>query len=272
MTIRAEVVKDSVGPHGVRLTTVRARYPKFIHGELMTHRVFSRNASSSRAIPVERMIKDVERDIAHPVHWGRNQPGMQAREELADLDARTAHMYWNAAARSAVDHARRMNELGVHKQVVNRLIEPFAHINVLITATEWDNFFELRCHPDAQPEMRTLAEAIRDARDASTPRELEPGQWHLPFYDGSPTMADPTPLMVSAARCARVSYETHDGREPSVEEDVELYRRLTSAVPMHASPLEHQATPDPTWAWPGLHGNLVGWVQHRKVEENRRKG
>ena len=299
MTIRAEVVADSVSPQGIRLATLQLRYPKFIHGEFMTHRVFSRNASSSRAIPVERLIKDVQDDPIYPSHWGKNQRGMQANDENnacvpvygwgggTDRSNRDA---WLLARDNAVKAAQAFAEAGYHKQIVNRLLEPFCHINVVVTATEWSNFFALRCHPDAQPEMRLLAEAMRVALAKSTPRALEPGEWHLPYcpdVHGKPAglpgeFKSDDAIKVSVARCARVSYWTQDGRWPTIAEDLALYDRLVSAVPLHASPAEHQATPDRTagrlvgvvgmlnldgevWVNPHLHGNFRGWVQHRKT-------
>ena len=294
MTITAKIIADSISPKGIRLTTMQLRYPKFIHGEFMTHRMFSRNASSSRAIPVERMIEDVMRDPAMPVFWGKNQAGMQAREELLPGDIRAAKHQWLIAREDAVSGARRMHELGVHKQIVNRIIEPWLHINVVVTATEWANFYALRRHPDAQPEIKALADAMWEAQQASTPERLQPGQWHLPYFDLRkdvnllPTRpeGDVTPwsdwfntlaIKVSVARCARVSYLTHDGKQPNVEEDLKLHDRLVGSTPLHASPAEHQATPDDMhyvegawldWRTPREHGNLRGWRQYRKMLPN----
>jgi thymidylate synthase ThyX len=294
VTITAKVIADSMSPAGIRLTTLQLRYPKFIHGEFMTHRVFSRNASSSRAIPVERLIADVEQDPVYPSFWGKNQPGMQAKEEHNGIVAHPAHggdkrnVAWIKARTEAVEWARAFAEAGYHKQIVNRLLEPFAHINVVVTSTEWSNFFALRCHPDAQPEMQMLAKAIRDARDASEPKQVKPRDWHLPYVNeddwikvnaGGVVTPDQHLAMVklSVARCARVSYLTQEGKTPTVEEDLRLYDRLVSAVPLHASPAEHQATPDTRvigyeaqgshrkWEREELHGNFRGWVQYRKT-------
>lgn len=290
MTIRAEIIADSISPDDIRLTTLQLRYPKFIHGEFMTHRVFSRNASSSRAIPVERLIEDVLRDPATPVHWGKNQRGMQADAEcdaLVEYGVLTGGNQhsridaWFYARDNAVKMARAFAEAGYHKQIVNRLLEPFCHINVVVTATEWSNFFALRCHPDAQPEMRLLAEAMRDVMAASAPKPLRPGEWHLPYcpdVHGKAAGAlpvDDDAVKVSVARCARVSYLTQDGRPSTIEEDVALYDRLVASAPLHASPAEHQATPDRRscntwhsgydWERPELHGNLRGWMQYRKI-------
>lgn len=295
MTVTAKVIADSASPDGVRLTTLHLRYPKFIHGEFMTHRVFSRNASSSRAIPVERLIGDVLDDPVVPMHWGKNQSGRQADEQnvagpewqlpegsmtpvwtgLATGNA-TPEQAWCLARNNAIDLARNFVERGYHKQIVNRLLEPFCHINVVVTATEWSNFFALRCHRDAQPEMRALAEAMRDAMAASEPQGLQLGEWHLPYIEEPhygqhiDAVGTPRDIKISAARCARVSYLTQEGRVPTVEEDLALYERLVGSAPLHASPCEHQATPDTLtgkinqWLSPH-HGNLRGWVQYRKT-------
>lgn len=285
MTITAKVIARSVSEEGKEIATVQCRYPKFIHGEVMTHRVFSRNASSSRAIPVERLIRDVMEDPVEPMYWGKNQPGMQAAEELTGDALHMARVFWHSSRANAINTAQDMANLGAHKQIVNRIIEPYCHINTLITATEWGNFSALRCHPAAQPEMRMLAEAIRDALAASAPVMLKAGEWHLPYvWDVNlPDQISPSDdwsdyIKLSTARCARVSYLTQDGRrEPSVEEDLALYARLANAVPMHASPMEHQATPDRNvgdvvsgdrWSRPSLHGNFVGWIQNRKLLES----
>lgn len=286
MTISAKIVLDSVGPSGVRLTTMQLRYPKFIHGEFMTHRVFSRNASSSRAIPVLRLINDVINDRVEPVEFGRNQAGMQAGEKLWGEDLDKAREAWNYGRDSAITAANMLAALNVHKQVVNRVIENYVHINVVVTATEWDNFFELRCHLDAQPDMQALAEAMRDARNNSTPTPLAFGSWHTPYviYTDElrqrfmPSEFAQIAVRLSVARCARVSYLTQDGKEPSVEEDMGLYQRLVGSVPLHVSPAEHQASPDVltgrgrmSWLQPERHGNFVGWVQYRKTLEEMSK-
>jgi hypothetical protein len=287
MTISANIIADSVSPDGIRLTTLQCRYPKFIHGEFMTHRVFSRNASSSRAIPVERLIKDVMEDPAMPIHWGKNQRGMQAREAL-DVYIKDpwhpGHIQkgqllspehaWLRLRDKAVDMAQAYNEAGYHKQIVNRLLEPFCHINVVFTATEFSNFFALRDHPDAQPEIRELAQRIKEAMEGSTPIYRKPDEWHLPYITkeewvdllswASPEFgpARDRAIKLSVARCARVSYLTQEGKKPTIEEDLALYDRLVTGVPLHASPAEHQGTPGDD---PKLWGNFKGWIQYRKT-------
>lgn len=292
MTITATVIADSISPQNIRLTTLQLRYPRFIHAEFMTHRVFSRNASSSRAVPVKKLIEDIERDPAMPLHWGKNQPGMQAREELDPETKITVRSRWLLGMSEAIRQAEWMHERGAHKQIVNRILEPFSHINVVVTATEWANFFALRRHPDAQPEIKALADAMWEAMNTQTPVELIPGEWHVPYYmqgiwapyeELAGEMTDKYGFSlkeaqaISVARCARVSYLTHDGRQSTIEEDLALYERLVGSAPLHASPAEHQATPDTKHAWHDdpeenrswanahRHGNLRGWIQYRKT-------
>lgn len=283
MSIQATVVKDSVSiDTGIHITTMQLLYPRFIHSEFMTHRVFSRNASSSRAVPTKKLIEQVRTAPALPEHWGQNQRGMQAKGELDGVARLAAEERWLTAAKAAADNAEAMAALGAHKQIVNRILEPFTHISVIVTATEWDNFFELRCHPDAQPEIRILAEQMRRAMVSSTPEPLQYYAWHLPYIDAEDMVkvSEFTDELVgnthhtlvlrkiSAARCARVSYLTHDGERPTIQQDLGLFDRLAGSSPMHASPLEHQAQPDfkvlgDKWSVPEEHRNFVGWRQFR---------
>lgn len=276
MTIEAKIIADSVSEMGIRLTTMQLRYPRFIHAEFMTHRVFSRNASSSRAIPVARMIEDLRRDPAMPVFWGSNKPGMQAGAELSDAELLDAKEVWLLAMGEAIEKAEELMAIGLHKQIANRILEPWAHINVVVTATDWENFYTLRRHKDAQPEIKALADAIWVAQQESEPRSRAPGFWHLPYVRADEFEIDlDTQIKMSVARCARVSYLTHEGKPSTLEEDLMLYDRLVGAQPLHASPAEHQATPDDIgagytgedWQHPEQHGNLRGWRQHRKMLE-----
>lgn len=337
-TISATMIADSVGPAGQRLSSLQLRYPRWIHAEGKTHRIIkigedfefeaevrtpslmddenlSRNASSSRAAPVANLIADVRRDPAVPMFWGKNQRGMQAgAEHDADVDGFSYEPFtnsytpsaglsreqaWLAAMELAIISAEAFDRAGYHKQIVNRLLEPFSHINVLVTATEWENFFELRDHPDAEPHIQVLAREIRKAMDASTPTKLQPGEWHLPYVTdedrellnlsaGTLTSSNGISapfksfkverqvdelIKLSVARCARVSYLTHDGKKPPIEKDLELYNDLVGSRPLHASPAEHQATPDyrpigESWASQHLHGNFTGFIQNRKVLES----
>jgi thymidylate synthase ThyX len=261
MAVTATVIADSIADGCPRLTTLQLRYPRFIHAEVMTHRVFSRNASSSRAIPIERMIQDVIDDPAMPVHWGKNQPGMQAREELPEFEQENSLGCWVLARDQVVKYARHMAGSGLHKQIVNRILEPFQHINVLVTATEWDNFFALRDHPDAQPEIQALARAMKEAMAGSEPRFLKPGSWHKPYINADDYNNQGDMRMVSAARCASVSYKTVDGKPMSVDKALEIFDKLAGSDPIHASPFEHIARPDPDNG-PGCR-NFTKWHQWR---------
>ena len=226
-----------------RLTTFLVSYPRFVHAELMTHRVFSRNASSSRAIPVATMIERATKQTAYPVYWGKNQKGMQADEELSPKDIERAKGVWLAAAETAARHAQEMIDIGVHKQIANRLIENFQNIEVVVTSTMWANWYALRNHKDAQPEIQAVARAMLKAHRASVPKLLGPGEWHLPFVGEAErrTLAPDVACKVSAARCARTSYLTHDKKEPKLDEDAGLFGKLMGGDVVHASPTEHQA-------------------------------
>ena len=265
MAFSARVLLDSRSPSGARLTTLEVRYPRFIHSEMMTHRVFSRNAASSRAIPIKRMIAAVREEPALPVYWGRNQTGMSARESIApDVEAR-ARAEWQAALDDALRHAERLaaQDIDLHKQLVNRLLEPFAWITVIITATEWANFYTQRCHPDAQPEIKHIAEMMLAEYRASAPAPVALGRWHLPLIqDDERALSDEQLCKLSVARCARVSYLTHDGKRDR-DRDLELYERLLDGgANGHWSPFEHVATPAPDPA--ERSANFAGWEQYRK--------
>lgn len=280
--IYAKVIEDSISESGKRITTLQVRFHRFVLSEFNTHRVFSRNFSSSRAIPTKKLLEQVRNDPAMPVHWGKNQPGMQANEELDSLTIRSTKASWIAAANEAASRAAILAEIGVHKQIVNRLIEPFLWANGIVTSTEWDNWDALRDHDDAQPEIHELAIRMREARNGSTPRLLKFGEWHLPYISEDERNdqffkipANRNMLQkISAARCCRVSYLKHDGQVPDVNDDLALFQRLAGAVPRHLSPLEHQATPietDPSLrshldAYGNMFsGNLKGWLQYRNL-------
>jgi len=258
----ARVLLDSVSPAGVRLVTLEVTFPRFVLAEFNTHRSFSRNSASSRAVPTAKLIERVQNDPAVPLEWGRNKAGMSASEVLRGKEAEQARHVWLSARDAAVVHARALLDLNVHKQELNRLLEPFLWHTVIVTATEWENFFELRCAPNAQPEIRAAALAMRAAIAASTPSLLERGDWHTPLLQDDEYALDiETRLRISAARCARVSYLTHDGKR-EIEKDLDLYERLK--IDRHLSPFEHVATPAPDDAF---YANFRGWVQMRREIE-----
>ncbi len=323
-TIKAEIIEDSVSVDGIRLTTMLLQYPRFIHAEFMTHRMFSRNASSSRAIPVERMIQSIMEDTAMPLVWTKNQPGMQGYEEcnehikmptyemttmstnssghfhLSEMMERMdeisseivmpyhdseyeREVVWEEARDMAIYFARRYHNAGYHKQIVNRLLEPFMHIKVLVTATDWANFYALRDHEMAEPHIQILAQKMTKAQDASDPRLVTKNDWHLPFVSTEEKVkllsthsvreALDMAIQLSVARCARTSYLTHEGKAPDIAADLDLANRLIGSTPLHASPAEHQATPDTLltktrWMNPDRHGNFTGWQQYRKFLPN----
>jgi hypothetical protein len=307
--IKAEIIEHSISPSGVEIITWVLEYPRFIHSEFMTHRVFSRNSASSRAIPIERMIQTIEENPAMPIHWGKNQAGMQAKEELQCGERIAAQEEWMHAMTSAVQHSRNLHELGVHKQIANRVTEPYQHMKVVMTTTEDTNWYWLRDHPDAQPEIGGvpggLAKVMREAYKTSEPMPLLPGMWHLPFvktlqtrvngvysqyfYDEEDNLISlEQAKMISASCCAQVSFRRQDG---SLEKAEVIYKRLIESEPCHASPVEHQALCfddlDPnisyspfTWPEGVTHmdkngelwsGNFRGWIQHRQLIPNNVK-
>jgi thymidylate synthase ThyX len=269
--ISAEINKDSIGPSGIRLTTFVLKYPRFIHSEVMTHRTFSRNASSSRAIPLEKQIKMLEQDIAYPEKFLRNKKGMQGGEPFSKDNEQKARIFWKLAAQNAINSARLINGLeedGAHKQYVNRLLEPFAHISVIVTATDYDNFFNLRYHEDAQPEIYELAKQMYQQYKGGKPEVLMDGEWHLPFIteEDCTNLTKTQQLQKSVACCARVSYNNHDGTTPSLEANEKLYNRLLGTQPLHSSPAEHQAMAIGDARVRS--GNFRGWVQYRQTLKN----
>lgn len=264
MTFSAKVLADSTNCCDSRLTTMELTYPRCVHSEFLTHRMFSRNAASSRAIPVEKMIEQVERDPFIPIHWGKAQKGMQAYD-VVDCPSECEKL-WLLNRNMAVHYVEGLLELGLHKQIANRLLEPWMWITVIATGNEgaWNNFFALRCHHEAEPHIQKIAYMAREVRSQSTPQKLSDGQWHLPLigFEGDELLSVEDQVKVSVGRCARVSYLTHDGRR-DVQADIDLHDRLLASK--HFSPFEHVARMDRfsrEWA----QGNLgQGWTQYRKT-------
>jgi thymidylate synthase ThyX len=226
--------------------------------------MFSRNAASSRAIPVEKMIEQVEKNPVIPIHWGKAQKGMQAYEVLSPEDSIAARDEWLFAGCDAVWRVRQLLHLGLHKQIANRLLEPWMWITVICTGNEgaWNNFFALRCHHEAEPHIQKIAGMAREVRSQSIPQKLSAGQWHLPLigFEGDELLRHEDKVKVSVGRCARVSYLTMHGTRDTLK-DVELHDRLSANG--HYSPFEHQATPG---YQAELQGNLGhGWIQYRKT-------
>lgn len=305
MEISAKILADSISPQGKRVTTFELQYPRFIHSEQLTHHMFVLNASSSRAVPAKKMIEMVRTEPATPIHWGRNQPGMVANGELEEPHKIRAKSLWKEASDVAASISEKMHEAGAHKQILNRITEPFQWMKVILTGTEFNNYYWLRIAEDAQPEICALASTMKAAQDNNEPVLLYPGEWHLPYittYRGEYSewldYIDPlsgeslsleTARTVSMARCAAVSYRTED---IGLEKAQDIYSKLFSGQKIHASPACHQATPMedlPTitkkleymfetegvthldrfgslWS-----GNLQGWIQYRQLLPNHYK-
>jgi thymidylate synthase ThyX len=306
MGYSTKIIADSISPAGHHLTTFEVCFPRIVLAEFNTHRRFSRNSASSRAIPVKKMLERVQADPFVPAAFPKNQKGMQASEVLTPEGDAEASFTWRELRNHAMNAAHHLafppedGGLDVHKQIANRLLEPWLWHTVIVTATDWDNFFHLRANPMAQPEIQEAARAMLELYQHSKPTLLKEGQWHLPYIDqeeidvwaqraqleGVPEEEFKEVLVkISCARCARVSYLTHDGkRDP--QEDLRLYGDLLK--PGHMSPFEHAARPMTElelklfqqeecywdakvkkWCFTGkinhYLGNVNGWVQHRKM-------
>ena len=268
MATEATVIADSISPAGSRILTYKLVYPWFIHWDLLTHRALSRNAMSSRAIPIRKMLRKVWNDPAMPVYWGRNGKGMQAKGELPPPRRFIARSIWLSLSRASIAAVWALEKVGLHKQDANKLLTPFLHITTVVTATEWGNFFNLRAHRDAHPSFQQLAYKMLEAYVASTPRQLEAGGWHLPFAD---RYVDDVPdtaslLKIVTARCARVSYLNFEG-DIDFSKDYRLHNDLLGNG--HMSPFEHpaQALADGSeWS-----GNFRGFRQYRKTIPNENR-
>ena len=292
--ISAKLIKHSIGScNEQQIATFELEYPRFIHSELMTHRLFSRNAASSRAIPINKMMDMVNESPAMPVEWGINKSGMQALE--VHTETSTCVWAWKRAAQRAVESARELQALGLHKQIVNRVLEPFQTMKTIVTATDFDNFFWLRCHADAQPEIKVLAELMYATYIKSTPQVLGFDEWHTPYvdycsetksyYSDGELVSEENAIKISSSCCAQVSYRVLDD---SLDKAVRIYDQLVTMVPVHASPFEHVARPldevmykdimkwvsDETLMEGVTHvdnnfnvysGNFKNWVQYRQL-------
>jgi thymidylate synthase ThyX len=288
-----KILADSIAPNGKRLTTWELTYPRFVHAELMTHRLFSRNSASSRAIPTAKLMDQVKNDPAMPKWWGKNQSGMQAREELGADAITEARSLWLEARDRALGIADDLMDLGLHKQIANRLLEPWMFITVIVSATEMDNWFRLRAHPDAQPEIGWVAKEM--LAQYTTRNMTATSGWHLPLISAEDyelvrplvrelleseghadiradsyawnVIRDRLLAEVATGRCARVSYLTHDGRR-DLREDIKLHDRLKESG--HWSPFEHCAHAMGPRASHGelslrWSGNFQGWQQYREI-------
>lgn len=288
-TISVETILASRHSQRPNLTlwTMVATYPRIIHAEFMTHRKKAVNSASSRAIPIQTMIDYALNNPATPLYLGANRRGMQAGVTLKPEVFAEALEIWDESRMDAIKHARRMAPLGVHKQTVNRLLEPYTHIKVVFSTTNLGNILKLRDHPDAEPHMQHLAREIRRSALASPVQILAPGQWHLPFVtegelasisggEDSGVLSPGTYLehakTLSAARCASVSYKTVEGFDMTLERALTINGKMMTD-PLHASPFEHVAQadswdwnhPNDVWRHPQHHGPFRGFRQMRKM-------
>ena len=240
--IKVRIIADSVNLEGVRLTSFLVTYPRYIHAEIMTHRMISKNSASSRAIPTPKLLKVVETNPIMPVRWGANQKGMQSGDVLSEEKQQSAEMEWRRIAEQVAEGVACLNDpedIGLHKQWANRPLEPFLPITVLMTATEWKNFFALRAHPAAMPDLQVLAYRMLSKYLEHEPQVVGWGDWHMPFGDKMEAgWTDAEKLAVATARCARLSYMTFDG-EYSYEEDRRLHDQLWDSK--HWACFEHCA-------------------------------
>lgn len=250
------------------IVTLVATYPRFIHSELMTHRMFARNAASSRAIPYKKLQQCIIDYPVIPIHWGLEQKGMQSDDvELSEEDKKRAEQIILAMREACLLGSQRLAEMGLHKSICNRYIEPWMWITTVITATEWNNFFRLRCHSAAERHFQKIAYMMKEAIANSVPNILEVGEWHLPYVqDDERHLPIYILKKVSAARCARVSYLNQEGKR-DISDDLKLFSRLIERDDdvIHASPLEHVAR---ARGDNGRSGCFVGWDQFRKEFSN----
>lgn len=287
--INVKIIAKSRNLKGEDIVTYELEYPRFIHAEIMTHRMFGRNAQSSRAVPITKTL-EVNQDFVRPIVYGANQAGMSSSKELESKYLHKVIMDWDDYARGAFAASLDLSSSGLHKQWANRITEPFSRIKVIITATEWDNFFWLRDDEDAaQPEIVELAQRMKEVNENTPTVQLDIGMWHLPyvfqeftargkqiFLDTNANELDvKTALKISASCCGQVSYRKLDD---SIEKALQIYEKLFSGPKPHMSPTEHQAKVPPKYAdfrttgithmdrignaWSG---NLKNFVQYRQL-------
>jgi len=260
----AKVIEQSVNSiTGDTITTFQIRIPRFVLAQLNKHRILSSNTESNRAVPIKKKDRKLVENPYHPDQWGTNQSGMQAGKPLTGLKAKLADLVWFCSMHSQRFWANLLNLLGVHKEIVNRLTEPFQMVDVVLTGTQWFNFFELRTSEKAQPEIRKVARLMLEAYHKCSAYSISDGGLHLPYvtheekelYKGNTLLL----IALSASRCARVSYLNHEGNM-DVEKDVKLFIRLVSSK--HWSALEHTAVAIDASV---MCGGFIGWVPARKL-------
>jgi hypothetical protein len=257
--IQVEIIAGSINPSDKKITTFLVKYPRMIHAEIMTHRVFSRNAASSRAIPIGIMMDKVATETAYPERWGTNGKGMQDHGDHDNPEL--CQMTWDVAAANAIKMAKNFDHLGLHKQIANRVLEPFGHITTLITSTEWNNFFQQRAHPDAEPSFQVLAYRMLDAYLNFKHERLKWNEWHIPFVDMQKHQGLLTDAIeISVASCARTSY-LKQSEIFELQQQKNLFQRLLNG--RHPSPFEHQAQAiGDAYTSENFRG---GWLQNRSL-------
>jgi len=265
MPYKAEILLDSINPSGNRLTTFVITFPRFVLAEMNTHRLLSRNSASSRALGHKKIESMVKEDPFIPFYWGKNQIGMQAQEEIDILSRIEAEKLWIEARNSMIEYSDKLSKLGIHKQLVNRLLETWMYVTIIATGTEWENFFYLRCASDAQPEINKIAIMMKEIYNTSIPQKIDVGKWHLPFTSEEDGTIEER-LKISTARCARVSYLTFDGKN-DILANYELHDRLIESK--HFSCTEHQAI---SMGNNNRFGNFWGWKQYRKFFDDEHHG
>ena len=282
--ISAKIIADSISPSGVRITSYVLVFPRMVLAEFNTHRAFSRNSASSRAIPAEKMLEMVMEDPFVPKRWMKDHSGMQGTEYFTDLvDIQALENNWLDARSRAVESARWLMNLNLTKQLTNRLLEPFMWHTVIMTATDFENFFALRAEDGAEIHIQELAYLMLEEYNKNEPKKLRVGDWHIPFGDNMeiPKILEyfdsigkshttnedylEAQIKIATARCARVSYMNFEGKD-DYGADIKLYDRLSTSG--HWSPFEHCAE---AVFYSGHNGNFRGWKQLRKqfINENK---
>lgn len=308
--MKVEFIQGSIAPNGTKITTLVLEYPRAIHAQLLTHRVFSKNSSSSRAVPIKVAIEQIENDPAEYI-WTENKSGMSGdvitdRVKLSKIHSATGTL-WNHVKQTVLYLGSKESEggLNVHKQNAARLLEAYQNIRIVLTSTEWENWDWLRIDSAAQPEIEKLANMIFQAREKGEYLYLAEGEWHVPFIDRKVNEDEPDKLItyyhpetgkelttveaieLSMSICAQTSFRKEDYSDEKTDNVIE---KLFTGKKVHASPSEHQATPIPQFTdygdnnqeWPlGIthidrnhvywSGNFRGWIQNRQLIPNHDK-
>lgn len=306
--ITAKIIANSINPSGDRLTTFVLTFPRIVLAEFNTHRMLSRNSASSRAIPFSKMMDMVLQNCFIPIKWMKDHKGMQGTEFFSEEESKELIRLWLQSRTDAVERAQSLHHKGVTKQIINRLLEPFLWHTVIVTASEWENFFALRAHHAAEIHIASLAELMLKEYNNNIPKSLKIGEWHIPFGDNLDEdknfgdflvelekqerigdhsyysilkWEDLQKVKISTARCARVSYNNFEGQN-DYSKDIILHDNLSSAG--HWSPFEHCArvmndeeydylngTTPGNRIGNGWSGNFKGFLQYRKFFKDENK-